>query len=172
VEALGALGLDPKFLLIQAVAFVLLLVVLTKFVFRPLLNILEARQANIRNDLDSAEARRVEMERLQKDYETRLAQIEDEARDKIQQAIKQAEGIRDEILAKARAESEQVLAAGREEIDRDRIRSMAQMRNEVADLAIHAAQTVVGKNLSSEGHDQLIAEALSSFQDNGHGSLN
>lgn len=167
-----ALGLDPKFLLIQAIGFALLVIVLTKYAFRPILNILEERQKGIRDDLDSAESRRLEMERLQKDYETRLAQIEDEARDKIQQAIKQAEGIRDEILTKARAESEQVLAAGREEIDRDRIRSMAQMRNEVADLAIHAAQTVVGKNLSGEGHDQLIAEALSSFQDNGHGSLN
>lgn len=167
-----ALGLNPQFLLIQAIGFVLLVVVLTKFAFRPILTILEERQKSIRDDLDSAESRRLEMERLQKDYETRLAQIEDEARDKIQQAIKQAEGIRDEILTKARAESEQVLAAGREEIDRDRIRSMAQMRNEVADLAIHAAQTVVGKNLSNEGHDQLIAEALSSFQDNGHGSLN
>jgi len=167
-----ALGLSPQFLLIQAIGFVLLVVVLTKFAFRPILNILEERQKSIRDDLDSAESRRLEMERLQKDYETRLAQIEDEARDKIQQAIKQAEGIRDEILTKARTESEQVLAAGREEIDRDRIRSMAQMRNEVADLAIHAAQTVVGKNLSGEGHDQLIAEALSSFKDNGHGSLN
>lgn len=167
-----ALGLDPKFLLIQAVSFSLLLFVLTKFAFRPLLNMLEERQQGIRNDLDQAESRRLEMERLQKDYETRLAQIEDEARDKIQQAIKQAEGIRDEILVKARAESEQVLAAGREEIDRDRIRSMAQMRNEVADLAIHAAQSVVGKNLSSEGHDQLISEALSSFQESGRGGLN
>ncbi len=167
-----ALGLSPQFLIIQAISFVLLLVVLTKFAFRPILNILEERQKSIRDDLDSAESRRVEMERLQKDYETRLAQIEDEARDKIQQAIKQAEGIRDEILAKARTESEQVLAAGREEIDRDRIRSMAQMRNEVADLAIHAAQSVVGKNLSSAGHDQLIAEALSSFKENGHGGLN
>jgi len=167
-----ALGLSPQFLIIQAVSFVLLLVVLTKFAFRPILNILEERQKSIRDDLDSAESRRLEMERLQKDYETRLAQIEDEARDKIQQAIKQAEGVRDEILSKARTESEQVLAAGREEIDRDRIRSMAQMRNEVADLAIHAAQSVVGKNLSSAGHDQLIAEALSTFKDNGHGGLN
>jgi F-type H+-transporting ATPase subunit b len=167
-----ALGLDPKFLLIQAVAFLLLLIVLTKFAFRPLLNILEARQENIRNDLDQAESRRLEMERLQKDYEERLAKIEDEARDKIQQAIKQAEGIRDEILTKARTESEQVLAVGRAEIDRDRIRSMAQMRNEIADLAIHAAQSVVGKNLSAQGHDQLIAEALSSFEGKGHGGLN
>lgn len=167
-----ALGLDPKFLLIQAVSFFLLLFVLTKFAFRPLLNMLEERQEGIRNDLDQAESRRLEMERLQKDYESRLAQIEDEARDKIQQAIKQAEGIRDEILTKARTESEQVLAAGREEIERDRIRSMAQMRNEIADLAIHAAQGVVGKNLSSTDHDQLIAEALSSFKDNGHGGLN
>jgi len=167
-----ALGLDPKFLLIQAVSFLLLLFVLTKFAFRPLLNMLEARQESIRNDLDQAESRRVEMERLQKDYEERLAKIEDEARDKIQQAIKQAEGIRDEILAKARTESEQVLAAGRAEIDRDRIRSMAQMRNEVADLAIHAAQSVVGKNLSAEGHDKLIADALSTFKGEGHGGLN
>lgn len=167
-----ALGIDPKFLLIQAVSFLLLVFVLTKFAFRPLLNLLEARQQTIRNDLDQAESRRLEMERLQKDYEERLAKIEDEARDKIQQAIKQAEGIRDEILTKARTESEQVLAAGRAEIDRDRIRSMAQMRNEIADLAIHAAQSVVGKNLSAQGHDQLIAEALSTFKDNGHGGLN
>lgn len=167
-----ALGLDPKFLLIQAVSFFLLLFVLTKFAFRPLLNMLEARQETIRNDLDQAESRRVEMERLQKEYETRLAKIEDEARDKIQQAIKQAEGIRDEIVTKARTESEEVLAAGREEIERDRIRNMAQMRDEIADLAINAAQSVVGKNLSAQNHDQLIAEALSTFKSEGHGGLN
>lgn len=158
-----ALGLDINFLIIQVVSFVLLLVILTKFAFRPLLNMLEERQNTIRNDLDQAEERRVEMERLQKDYEERLAKIEDEARDKIQKAIKEAEGIREDILVKAREESEKVVEAGREEIQRDRARSMAQIRNEVADLAIHAAQSVIGENLNAQNHDTLIEQAIASF---------
>ncbi len=87
-DILATLGIDLRFLLVATVGFVLLFLLLKKFTFGPIFNMLQARQDNIKNNLDEAEARRAEMVRLQNEYETRLAQIEDEARDKIQAAVK------------------------------------------------------------------------------------
>ena len=171
-EILQSFGIDATFLLIQVVGFVLLVFILTKFAFRPIYNMLEQRQVTIRGNLDEAEARRNEMVRLQKDYEDRLAKIEDEARDKIQAAVKEAQAARDEIITKAREESGRIVERGQQEIDSERAKAMVEMRNEIAEMAIEAATQAVRGNLNAQNHSALIEQAINSIGVNGNGSLN
>ena len=155
-----ALGINPSFILVTAVAFLLLFFVLKKFAFGPIFNMLEARQSNIRQNLDEAASRRDEMARLQGEYETRLAQIEDEARDKIQAAIRDAQAARDEILAKAQADSAAIVARGNQELAGERAKAMEEMRNQIADLSAQMAGRIVKSNLDSAGHAQMINEVI------------
>jgi F-type H+-transporting ATPase subunit b len=101
VELITSLGIDPKFILVQMVGFLILIFVLRKYAFGPMVGVLQQRQDTIRGNFDEAEARRNEMVKLQRDYEERLAKIEDEARDKIQVAVREAQVARDEIVARA-----------------------------------------------------------------------
>ena len=178
-EILNSFGIDPKFLLTQSVGLAILVFVLAKFAFGPISKTLEARQGKIRGDLDDAAARRDEMVRLQKEYEERLAKIEDEARDKIQAAVKEAQAARDEIITKAREESTRIVQRGQEDIDSERAKAMVEMRNQIAEMAIAAATQAVRGNMNSQNHSALIEQAISSIGTNGstqgsaqNGSLN
>ena len=155
-----ALGLDPKFVLVQAVGFAILLFVLYKFAFGPIGRTLQSRQDKITGDLDEAQSRRDEMVRLQNEYQTRLNQIEEEARDKIQGAIKEAQAARDEIITRAQAESQAIIVRGQEEIASERAKSLTESRNQIVDLATLMAAKATRENLSASGQSKIVDDAI------------
>jgi F-type H+-transporting ATPase subunit b len=165
---LESLGIDWRFILISAIGFLILVFVLRKFAFGPILGMLQQRQDYIRGNLNEAEERRNEMVRLQQDYEQRLAQIEDEARDKIQAAVKEAQAARDEIVNRARTESETIVQRAHQEVERERAKAMVEMRNQIAELAIQAAGQVVKQTLDSRSHARLIDDVIAGVGRNGN----
>ena len=164
---LEQLGIDFKLVLVMLVGFLLLVFILSKFAFGPILSLLDNRQKSIQANIDEAQDRRNEMVNLQRDYEGRLAKIEEEARDKIQVAIKEAQVARDEIIAKAKADSEAILVRGREELAIEKQKALIEMRDQVADLAIGAASRVVKTNLDGAGHARLVDDVIANL-----GSMN
>ena len=164
---LQALGINPAGILLSAIGFVLLFLTLKKYAFGPIYGMLEQRQENIRGNIDEAQSRRDEMVKLQHEYEARLAKIEDEARDKIAVAVREAQAARDEIVAKAHAESEAILARGQQEVIRERERAMAEMRNQIAELAVSAAGRVIKQNLNGASHGQLIDDVIAGIGKSG-----
>jgi F-type H+-transporting ATPase subunit b len=160
MDIFQTLGIDFKFVAVMALGFLLLFFLLKKFAFGPIFSVLQQRQDTIKNDLDEAESRRNEMVRLQKDYETRLAQIEDEARDKIQSAVKEAQAARDEIIAKANADREAIVRRGEEEMAREREKVMAQMRDQIAEMAVTGASRILKQELNGQNHARLMDEVI------------
>lgn len=160
MQILTDLGIDARFVLIAFVGFLILLFVLSKFAFGPIAATLQARQDKIRGDLDDAQARRDEMVRLQKDYESRLAAIEDEARNKIQAAVKEAQAARDEIIAKAQADAQAIVARGQAEVEAERAKALVEARNQIVDLASLMARQSTKQNLSAGGQASLIDDAI------------
>lgn len=154
------LGIDPRFVLISIVGFGLLMWLLMKFAFGPLIATLNARQDKIVSDLDEAQQRRDKMVALQRDYETRLAAIEDEARDKIQSAVKEAQAARDEIIKRAQVDAAGIVARGHSEIDAERAKSLTEARNQIVDLATLMARRSAQENLSAAGQANLIDDAI------------
>lgn len=166
---LEQLGIDWKLILVMLTGFLLLVFILSKYAFGPILSLLDNRQKSIQGNIDEAQNRRNEMVNLQRDYEGRLAKIEEEARDKIQGAIKEAQAARDEIIAKAKADSEAILVRGREELEIEKQKALITMRDQVADLAIGAASRVVKTNLDGANHARLVDDVIANL-DNMNGS--
>lgn len=166
-DILGTLGIDFRFILLMAVGFLLLFMLLKRFAFGPIFNVLEQRQTSIRNNLDEAEARRNEMARLQKDYEQRLAAIEDEARDKIQAAVKDAQAARDEIIARANADREAIMRRTEEDILRERDKATAIMRDQIAEMAVTGASRILRQKLDVPNQGRLIDEVISEIGSRG-----
>lgn len=160
-QILETLGINPQYILISLVGFLILLFVLSKFAFGPLVTTLQARQDKIRGDLDEAEKSRNDMVALQRDYETRLAKIEDEARDKIQAAVKEAGVARDEIIAKAHADAQVLVQRGQEEAAAERAKLLVESRNQIVDLATLMARQSTLENFSTAGQANLIDDAIS-----------
>ncbi|PQV64712.1 ATP synthase F0 subcomplex B subunit [Abditibacterium utsteinense] len=164
---LETLGINPRFILISLVGFLILLFVLSKYAFGPLVRTLQARQDKIRGDLDDAQKSRDDMVALQRDYEQRLAAIEDEARDKIQAAVKEAQLARDQILAKAHDDAQVIVQRGQEEAIAERAKLLVDSRNQIVDLATLMARQSARENLSVAGQANLIDDAIAKI-----GSLN
>lgn len=160
-QILDTFGISLPFILTIAFGFVILFAILKKFAFGPIFGMLQARQDKIRGDLDDAESRRNEMVQLQKQYETRLAQIEDEARDKIQSATREAQTAREELLQKAHADAQAIVERARGEIQREREIANAEMRNQIASLSAQVAGRLIKQTLDPNSHARLVDDVIS-----------
>ena len=154
------LGIDPKLIVVNAIGFILLLAILKKFLYGPITQVLEDRRAEIRADYEAAEAEKGKMEELRADYERRLADIEAEARQRIQAAIKEAQVSREHILNEARANADAVMKRGEEELVREREKAVAEIRSQVVDLTINAASKLIERSLEDAGQRRLVDDFI------------
>ena len=158
------LGVDWGKLLVQAINFLVLLWLLQRFAYRPLLRIMDERSTRIRNDLDEARRLREEGERDRETYRTQLNRARDEARSILEEANHVAARIRDQALGDAESQHAALLQRARGEIEREKETAIAELRREVADLAIMAASHVVGRSLDDADRRRLVDEALTEVQ--------
>jgi len=157
---LEALGVRPDLLITQILNFAILLFLLQRFLYKPMLNMLHERRERIRESLAEAERVREEAERQRQEYERELARQRQESQERIQRAMQASEEAREQIIAEARREAEEIKARAREEIEYERRQALEELRLQVADLAILAARKVLDGALDEEAHRQLIQEFI------------
>lgn len=136
--------------------FFVLLAILNKLLYKPVLKMLAERKQTISESLASAEAAKVESIRLKAEYEQHLAEAKKEASEIIAQGSKFAEQAKSDILNKAKEESAKMVANAKDEIELEKNKAVAQLRNEVASLAILAAGKVLDKAVTNEDHKKLV----------------
>ncbi len=159
---MSILNIDWRVLLLQIGGFILLLLVFRRYLFGPIKQLLEDRRMEIADTYASANRERESMEQLRRNYEKRLEGIESEARERIQAAIKEAQGIRDDIVSEARSKAEAVLKRGEEELGRERDKTIVELRREVADLVIGASSKLLERAIDEPTHRKLIDDFISS----------
>ena len=154
------LGIDPTHLLIQVLGFLILYWVLSKFLFGPVQNMLATREEQIKSRLSEAEEKRQEMIRMRDDYEARVADIEAESRERIEEAMGQAQVARDELLSHAREQAQRIMERGHAEIQREKEKALVEIRDRVAELAVVTAGQLIRKELDDQTHRQLAEEII------------
>ncbi len=128
--------------------------------FKPIMNLLDSRRAEVAENLQKSEEARKEAEQLRREYEEKLNQAASEARDLIERARREGEQRREELVAAAQEEAERILDRARTAIREERDRAIAALREEVADLALLAASKVVDKDLTGEDNERLVREFI------------
>lgn len=138
--------------------FLILLVILWKFAWGPIMNMVKSREDMIHNALESAEKAREEMKVLQADNEITLRKAREE-RDKI---LREARVAYDRMMAdakeKSQSESDALVRRARELIEREKISAITEVKREVARLAIEVASKVVSETLKSDAEQQKLIE--------------
>lgn len=158
-------------LIAQIINFLILLAILAKFAYKPIVKALEERQARIKADIEAAEQEKIAAEQLKKEYQDQLAQARAQAQDIVEKATKVAQQSKDEILEEARAEHARMLNLAREEIEREREHALAQLRNEVVALSVVAATKIVGQNMNEEVNKKLVEDFIAKMDDGKLGEL-
>lgn len=164
-DILKSLGFEfPKFAW-QVVNFLILLWILKKFAYKPILGMLDERKKSIEDAINNAESAKAEAAKLRQDYESRLAEAKQEAQDIIAKATKLGEEMKSDIVANAQAEATKAIQRAQEEISREKDQAIAALRDEVATLAVMAAGKVLGKAISVEDHKNLVNEFVTEVGD-------
>jgi len=157
---MNILEISWQAIVLQVVAFLVLIWAMRKYLFVPISGVLEARQSEVQNTLDQVQRDRQAMEASRREYETRLATIEAEARDRIQAAIKEAQGMKEEIIGAAHQEADRMVAHARDEVVREKQSAMVELRNQVADLAVSAAGKILGRSVDDRAHRDLVSDFI------------
>lgn len=161
------LQLDLQQILSQSIAFLLLLLVLRRFAWKPLLGVLDARRQKIEDDLRQAAQQRAETIRLQQELDQRLGQIGQEARTKIQQAIIEGKRVAVEVQEEARAHARTVIAKAKETVDLEIAKARVTLRDQVTAMTLEAAQRILQQKLDAPADRRLIEAALDELERQG-----
>lgn len=145
-------------IVVGSVAFAVLCFVLMKFVFPMMEKTFQARVDAIEGGIKRAEAAQAEANELLEQYKAQLAEARTEAARIRDEARADAEGIRQDVLAKAREESDRIIAAGNEQLSAQREAIVRELRSEVGTLAVDLASKIVGEALADEARTRGTVE--------------
>lgn len=150
-------------LIAQILNFLVLVLVLAKFAYKPLVNIMEERKNKIASDLEAADAAKAEAEAVKAEYAAKLADARQEAQAIIENARKTAQAAHDKIMAETKAEQDQVVAAAKESIALEKQKALADVRAQVINLSMVAASKIVEQKLGSEEDKKMAGEIVDSI---------
>jgi F-type H+-transporting ATPase subunit b len=160
------LALEPGMLIWTFITFSLLLWILKKFAWKPLLGALENRETKIREDIQRAEDARAGAERLLEEHRKLLQNSELDARKILEDAKSTAETVKQGIIDSAHEQARLMTAQAKAEIQREKDTALSQLRVEVADLAIRAAGKVLGEELDADKHRKLVDDFIGNLPRN------
>jgi len=155
----GLLDLSLSFL-VEIVAFIVMVLILARWVYPRVMAAAEARQLAVAEQLSAAEKAREEAERRLRDAEAQLREARSQASGIIEGANKTAEQLSADARRRAEEEGKRIADNARKEIVAERDRALDSVRAEVADLVVAATEKVVGEALDGDRHRRLIDRAI------------
>ena len=151
---------DPGLFIWTIVTFLVLLALLAKFAWRPLLEALDTRQESIRKSLDDAQRARHELEQIHLESKRILGTARTEAEAIVAATRADAERLREELKQKARAEATNLVKSAERQIEMETARALQQIRQEAVDLSVAIASKLIRKNITKEDNERLIDETI------------
>lgn len=155
---------DPGLYIWTIVTFLVLLVLLAKFAWGPLLDALEKRQDAIRKSLDDARQAKEELQRLQAESARILAEARNEAAGIISSTRADAARFADEMKQKARSDAEGIVRNAQREIDNQTARAVQSIRREAIDLSVAVATKILRRDLSPADNERLVDDTIREMQ--------
>lgn len=160
------LTLEPGLIIWTILTFTILLFILKKLAWKPMLTMLGNREEAIRSDMRRAEDARAEAEHLLAEHRALQERSEIDARRIIEDARQAGDKLRQGIVDQAHEQARQMTAQAKDEIRREKDTALTQLRDEVADLALMAASRLLGEDMNDERHRALVRDYLTRFPRN------
>jgi len=151
---------DPGLIIWTIITFLLLLFILKKAAWKPLLSALQKREDTIANSIQKAEQAKVDAEKLLKEHSERLAQAEAEAQRIINEGRQLAEKIKENITTEAKAISDKIIKESKEEIEKSRQAAIESLKKDISQIAILAASKIISENLDEKVDKKLVDKMI------------
>lgn len=159
-EGVNVIPNDLGLQLWVVLTFVVMLVLLAKFAFKPIADALDRRGQAIKAAVEDAEKARADAKKMMEDYRQQLAAARAEATQIIEESRQVGERVRQEVVEKARAEASALLQRAQEEIARQQEKGVQELKETVATLAVQVAAKVLEKEVNPATHQELVTKLI------------
>ena len=156
----GLLRVDPGLLLWTIITFVVMMLILWKVAWRPIVDAMDARAEKVRFEIDNAERTRQEAEKLLSQHKAMMDNAKNEASQIIAKGREEAEKMKNEILERASNDSRAIAERAKKEIELAKDKALADIKTEVVLLSTGIASKIISKNIKPEDQKALVEEAL------------
>lgn len=140
----------------QIISFLVMVWVLKRYAWRPLLDLLDERKNMIQSDFDLIEERKKELERLDSEYRDKLAHADVEAAKKMELSIEEGKRIAGDIQKEAQMQAKSMLVKVQEDAEKEVSKAKSKLKSELIDISIAASQKILEANLDPESQKKLI----------------
>lgn len=159
-ELIKTFHIETNLLIAQIVNFTIVLLVLYKFAYKPILNLLNDRTKKIEKGLEDAKEAGEKLEKITEKEKEVLILAKKEAQEIIKKSEEEAKINANSLVLEARNQTEKIMEEAKEDIGREKNKMLAEVKSEVADLVIAATEKIIGEKLDKEKDRDLIEKAI------------
>ncbi len=142
------------------VTFLIMVAILKKIAWGPLLKALDERESKIKADVEAAEKGRAEMERVKAEYEVQMQGIESRAKALLLEAEQKGSQVREGILKDAEAQAKKLQERARQELEAEKERLVRELRTQVGDMSVEIAEKLMRKSIDKKVQEEALADFL------------
>jgi F-type H+-transporting ATPase subunit b len=157
----GLLKVDPGLFLWTLITFLVLVLILWKAAWKPLVEALDLRAEKVRNDIETAEKNRLEAEKMFEEHKAMMDNAKNEAAKIVAEGKADGEKLKNSILEKANEESKDLLERAKREITLSKDKAISELKNEIAVISTEIAAKIIVKNLKPEDQKAIVEDTLS-----------
>ncbi len=162
----GLLDVNPGLIFWTFVTFVLLLFILKKLAWKPILTALSERENLIKDSLDKAEKARIDFEKLTEENKVRMAKAEEEAQKIISQGREYAEKIKAQMMEESSSQAKKLIADAQAAIERKHQDDFNRLKAEIAEIAVNSAEKIIRENLDKEKQLKIVDKYIQDITKN------
>lgn len=156
MELIENLGINIPLLIAQIVNFFLLLFILTKFVYKPVLNVLEQRAQRVQKSMNDAKKIEEQIKEIEKMRVEKLHSTEKECGVILEKAKEEAEKTKQELLAYANMEVEKLITKGKEKLKEEKVKIVEELKQQMAAVVVNASSKILEREITKTDEEKLV----------------
>jgi F-type H+-transporting ATPase subunit b len=160
------LDVNPGLIFWTVITFIILLLILRKLAWKPILTALDQRENSIKDALEKADQARLDASKALEENKASIAKAEEESRKIIEQSRSFAEKLKEQMLQESKAQQQKIIQDAAAEIERRKDSAFNELKNQVAEIAVRAAEKILNEKLDDETQKKMIDKYISDIRNN------
>jgi F-type H+-transporting ATPase subunit b len=165
-EKIDLLEVNPGLIFWVILTFIVLLWVLKKVAWKPILSALDQREAAIKESLEKAEKAKEEAQKVLDENQANIAKAEEESKKIIDQSRAYAEKLKDQMIRESKEQAKKIVDDASAEIERKTEEAFNELKNQIAEIAVNAAEKILKENLDKESNKKIVDKYISDISRN------
>ena len=162
----GLLDVNPGLMIWTVVTFVLLLLILKKVAWKPILEALDKREKEIKDSLEQAENAKEEARKILEENQANLARAEEESKKIIEQSRTYADSLKEKLMKESKEQAKRLIEGAGEELQRKKDAAFEELKEQIAELAVTAAERIMKENIDANKNKELVNKYLGEITKN------